>query len=94
MKPGMKPDNFQQIYEKCMKPGMKLRYETGLPEKKIPHMCIAQAHSARYKLNHTGDVPHVCVGSYQPVTRLPSEHLETVPCPWLQTGSLNAQGAC
>ena len=38
MKPGMKPDNFQQIYEKGMKPGMKPRYETGLPEKKIPHI--------------------------------------------------------
>ena len=38
MKPGMKPDNFQQNYEKGMKPGMKPRYETGLSEKKIPHM--------------------------------------------------------
>ena len=40
MKPGMKPDNFQQIYEKGMKPGMKPRYETGLSEKKIPHMFL------------------------------------------------------
>ena len=36
MKPGMKPDNFQQIYEKGMKPGMKPRYETGL-SKRNPH---------------------------------------------------------
>ena len=36
MKPGMKPDNFRQIYEKGMKPGMKPRYETGLPEKESP----------------------------------------------------------
>ena len=34
MKPGMKPDNFQQIYVKGMKPGMKPRYETGLSEKR------------------------------------------------------------
>ena len=38
VKPGMKPDKFQQIYEKGMKPGMKPRYETGLPEKSFPHM--------------------------------------------------------
>ena len=40
MKPGMKPDNFQQIYEKDMKPGMKPRYETGLPEIIFPHICV------------------------------------------------------
>ena len=39
MKPGMKPNNCQQISEKGMKPGMKPRYETGLSKKIFPHVC-------------------------------------------------------
>ena len=59
MKPGMKPDNFQQIYEKGMKAGMKPRYETGLSENIFPH--IGSAPSPRLS----------CSGAhhFQPETR-------------------------